>query len=58
MVDVSRGGFEEMQKELVIDGARFCDYEGFVEEFNRAYVSVYGGLPWDGDDIVDFHDPV
>jgi hypothetical protein len=45
-----------MQNELIIDGARFCDYGGFVEEFNRAYVPRYGDPPWDGEDIEHFHD--
>jgi hypothetical protein len=42
--------------EVVIDGGCFNDYVGFVEEFNRAYLSVFGGRPWDGDDFNDFDD--
>ena len=45
-----------MQHEIVIDGGRFCDYEGFVGEFNRAYLAVFGGPPWDGEDFNDFDD--
>ena len=45
-----------MQHELLIDGSRFCDYQGFVAEFNRAYLAVFGGSPWDGDDLNDFDD--
>jgi hypothetical protein len=45
-----------MQHELVIDGARFDNYDGFVEEFNRAYLAAFGGAPWDGVSFVDFDD--
>jgi hypothetical protein len=50
-----------MPQELLIDGSRFCDYEGFVEEFNRAYMAAFGAsppdanAPWDGE-ISDLHD--
>lgn len=37
-----------MQQELIIDGSQFSDYEGFVEEFNRAYLPMFGEPPWDG----------
>jgi hypothetical protein len=49
-------GAGSTEYELVIDGDRFCDYDGFVEEFNRAYVPMFGGPPWDGDDLADFHE--
>ena len=45
-----------MQHEMIIDGGRFCDYEGFVGEFNRAYLAVFGGPPWDGEDFNDLDD--
>jgi hypothetical protein len=45
-----------MQHELVIDGSRFRDYDGFVEEFNRAYVAAFGGRSWNGEYILDFCD--
>jgi hypothetical protein len=45
----------QMQHELVVDGTRFSDYDGFVREFNRAYLAVFGGPPWDGE-ISDLHD--
>lgn len=37
-----------MQHELIIDGNRFSDCDGFVEEFNRAYLALLGGMPWEG----------
>ena len=45
-----------MQHGLLIDGDRFCDYDGFVEAFNRAYLAAFGGPPWDGVSFVDFDD--
>lgn len=45
-----------MPHELLIDGNRFRDYDGFVAEFNRAYVTVFGGPPWNGDDLNDLDD--
>lgn len=42
-----------MPHELEIDGDRFRDYDGFVAEFNRAYLAVFGGRPWDGADFND-----
>jgi hypothetical protein len=50
-----------MSLEMMIDGARFCDYAGFVEEFNRAYALAVGAstsdwnASWDGD-ITDLHE--
>jgi hypothetical protein len=44
-----------MRPELIIDGARFSDYEGFVAEFNRAYLAAFSGPPWEGD-ISDLQD--
>lgn len=38
---------------VVIDGSRFADYSGFVNEFNRGYMAVFAGPPWDGDDFDD-----
>jgi hypothetical protein len=38
---------------VVIDGSRFADYLGFVTEFNRSYLAVFAGPPWDGDDFND-----
>jgi hypothetical protein len=43
-------------QELVIDGDRFSDYDGFVEEFNRTYLAAFGGAPWDGVSFIDFDD--
>jgi hypothetical protein len=45
-----------MQPEVVIDGSRFCDDPGFVDEFNRGYRAIFGGPAWDGDDFNDFDD--
>ena len=45
-----------MQHELVIDGSRFHNYEGFVEEFNRVYAAAFGGPSWDGEYILEFHE--
>ena len=45
-----------MKHELLIDGGRFCDYDGFVEEFNRADLAAFGGPPWDGVSFIDFDD--
>jgi hypothetical protein len=42
--------------EVVIDGRRFSSFYGFVGEFNRAYVTVFGGPEWDGDDFGDLYD--
>ena len=44
-----------MQHELIIDGNRFSDYDGFVEELNRAYLTAVGGIPWNGE-IDDLHE--
>jgi hypothetical protein len=38
-----------MQHEIVIDGDRFSDFHGFIEEFNRAYLPHFGGPSWEGD---------
>jgi hypothetical protein len=45
-----------MQPELLIDGGRFCDYDGFVAEFNRACLAAFGGPAWDGEDFNDLDD--
>lgn len=45
-----------MTLELVIDGGRFRDYDGFVAELNRAYVAAFGGTPWNGEDFNDLDD--
>ena len=44
-----------MAVELVIDGGKIDDYDGFVREFNHAYLDVFDGPPWDGE-ISDLHE--
>jgi hypothetical protein len=49
-----------MAIELIIDGNHIRDYDSFVREFNRAYLAVFGGVPWDGvpwdGEIADLHE--
>lgn len=47
---------ENLGHEILINGNHFRDYAGFVEEFNRAYLAVYDGPPWDGKDFNDLDD--
>lgn len=44
--------------EIVIDGTRFHDYVGFVEEFNRGALGLFGEPAWDGEDWDAFDDMV
>ncbi len=42
-----------MRHTIVIDGDRFSDYDGFVDELNRGLLALIGGPPWDGDSFLD-----